>query len=177
MTGPAPNPILNLAELPLLPRPPEWAPPPETAQRIAMHSGRIGSPLGLTHLGCSLVAVAPGKQAFPFHSHRHNDELFVVLAGSGELRLGGNRHPLRAGDVVDCLAGGPETAHAITNTGPTELRYLAFSSQHSTEICDCPDSGKTGWFDARPTSVRDTPPQTEHVLARDGQVVDDWDGE
>ena len=25
----------------------------------------------------------------------------------------------------------------------TELRYLAFSSQHTPEICDYPDSGKT----------------------------------
>jgi len=151
------------------------------AQRIAMRSGRIGSALGLTHLGCSLVAVPPGRQAFPFHNHRHNDELFMVLDGTGELRLGTSRHPLRAGDVVGCPAGGPETAHAITNTGTTELRYLAFSSQHTPEICDYPDSGKTGWFDDRPVTAHvnapGAPPQTDHVLVRHGQVVDYWDGE
>ena len=174
-------PLLHLADLPLLPRPDAWAPPADVAQRIAMRSGRIGSALGLTHLGCSLVAVPPGKQAFPFHNHRHNDELFVVLDGTGELRYGSSRHPLRAGDVVGCPAGGPETAHAITNTGPTELRYLAFSSQHTPEICDYPDSGKTGWFDDRPPTAHvnapGTPPQTDHVLVRNGQVVDYWDGE
>lgn len=175
-----PAPLMNLAEVPLLPRPADWAPPPAIAQRIAMRSGRIGSALGLTHLGCSLVAVPPGKQAFPFHNHRHNDELFVVLAGTGELRYGSSRQPLREGDVVGCPAGGPETAHAITNTGTTELRYLAFSSQHTPEICDYPDSGKTGWFDDGPLTAQVTtpgaPPQTDHVLVRHGQVVDYWDG-
>ncbi len=172
-----PAPLLNLADVPLLPRPADWAPPPAIAQRIAMRAGRIGSTLGLTHLGCSLVAVPPGRQAFPFHNHRHNDELFVVLAGTGELRHGSRRHPLREGDVVGCPAGGPETAHAITNTGSTELRYLAFSSQHTPEICDYPDSGKTGWFDARPGTAPGDAPQTDHVLVRNGQVVDYWDGE
>ena len=177
MAEPVTNPILHLADVPLLPRPPDWAPPPAAAQRIAMRSGRIGSALGLTHLGCSLVAVPPGRQAFPFHNHRHNDELFVVLDGTGELRYGTSCQPLRAGDVVGCPAGGPETAHAITNTGTTELRYLAFSSQHTPEICDYPDSGKTGWFDDQPGAAPGAPPQTEHVLVRNGQVVDYWDGE
>ena len=100
-----------------------------------------------------------------------------AITTSGELRFGTSRHPLRAGDVVGCPAGGPETAHAITNTGTTELRYLAFSSQHTPEICDYPDSGKTGWFDDRTSGAPGAAPQTEHVLVRHGQVVDYWDGE
>lgn len=170
-----PAPVLNLADLPLLPRPPDWAPPADTGQRIGMRLGRIGSALGLTHLGCSLVAVPPGKQAFPFHNHWHNDELFVVLDGEGELRFGPSRQPLRAGDVVGCPAGGPETAHAITNTGSTDLRYLAFSSQHTPEVCGYPDSGKTGWFDQRPGPGG--APVDHHAIVRGGQVVDYWDGE
>ena len=113
-----PAPLMNLAEVPLLPRPADWAPPPAIAQRIAMRSGRIGSALGLTHLGCSLVAVPPGKQAFPFHNHRHNDELFVVLAGTGELRYGSSRQPLREGDVV----GSPPAGRRRRTPSPTPAR-------------------------------------------------------
>ena len=170
-----PAPILNLADVQLQPRPPAYTPPADTAQRIAMQLGRIGSALGLQHLGCSLVAVPPGRQAFPFHSHWHNDELFVVLAGQGELRFGSSRQPLREGDVVGCPAGGPETAHAITNTGATELRYLAFSSQRTPEVCEYPDSRKTGWYDDRPGPGGAL--EAHHVVVRDGQVVDYWDGE
>lgn len=171
------QPVLHLADQTLQPRPPEYLPTGATAERIEMHRAMLGAALGLRHLGCSLVVVAPGKQAFPYHSHWHNDELFVVLAGEGELRLGGRRHAIRAGDVVGCPAGGPETAHAITNTGAAELRYLAISSEHTPETCEYPDSGKTGFFDLRPPAAPGGPPQPHAVVLRDGREVDYWDGE
>ncbi len=171
------NPILNVADVALLPRPAEYLPSGATAQRIEARIGAIGSALGLKLLGCSLVAVPPGKQAFPFHSHWHNDELFVVLAGQGELRFGSSRQPLREGDVVGCPAGGPHTAHAISNTGSSELRYLALSSQNTPEICEYPDSRKTGWYDDRPGATPGDPPVALHAILRDGQPVDYWDGE
>lgn len=170
-------PILNLADVELQPRPPEYQPPGPIAERIEARLGRIGGLLGLHKLGCGLVVVAPGKQAFPFHSHRHNDELFVVLAGQGELRYGASRCALREGDVIGCPAGGPETAHAITNTGPTELRYLAISSQDLPEICDYPDSGKFGIFDAPAPGVSAAAAPAFHFISRAGQHLDYWDGE
>jgi len=42
--------------------------------------------------------------------------MFFVVEGQGELRLGDARHPIRAGDIVACPPGGPETAHHILNT-------------------------------------------------------------
>ena len=168
-------PIVPLAGLAPQPRPDAWLPPPAVAARIEARMLSFGRSLGLTHLGCGLVVVPPGKQAFPLHSHRHNDELFVILSGQGELQWGGQRHPLREGDVVVCPAGGPETAHAIRNTCSTDLRYLALSSEHSPEICDYPDSGKVGFFDSQPQA--DGSLQAFHVITRDGQAVDYWDGE
>jgi uncharacterized cupin superfamily protein len=102
----------------------------------------LGRQLGASKLGYNLIALAPGKRAFPFHSHRVNEEMFFVVAGQGEIRLGDDHHALRAGDVVSCPAGGPETAHQIINTGDVELRYLAVSTQESPEVCMYPDSGK-----------------------------------
>jgi uncharacterized cupin superfamily protein len=89
----------------------------------------LGRQLGALKLGLNLIALAPGKRAFAFHSHRVNEEMFYVVAGRGEMRLGENRHALHAGNVVACPAGGPETAHQIINTGDEELRYLA--DQHT----------------------------------------------
>jgi uncharacterized cupin superfamily protein len=168
------RPVLHLAEQALQPRPAAWQPPPGAAARIDARMARLAPLMGLRHLGCSLVEVPPGKQAFPFHGHRHNDELFVLLQGAGTLRLGGRQWPVRAGDVVGCPAGGPESAHALVNDGAAgePLRYLALSSQHRPEICDYPDSGKFGVFDEGPEGA----PPFFH-LARTAGGVDYWDGE
>ena len=170
-------PIVNLADLTPQPRPPEYTPPPAIAARIDAHMVRIGPLLGLKGLGCSLIAVAPGKQAFPFHSHRHADELFVVLAGRGELRYGSGRHALREGDVIGCPPGAADTAHAITNTGTTELRYLAISTQPTLEVCDYPDSGKFALYDEAAPTAAGGAPQFWRFVGRDGQHLDYWDGE
>lgn len=101
----------------------------------------------------------------------------AVLAGQGELRHGNRRCALREGDVIGCPAGGPETAHAITNTGLTELRNLAISSQDLPEICDYPDSGKFGIFDAPTPGAAAAAGPPFRFISRPGQQLDYWDGE
>lgn len=158
--------IVNLADAPLAPRPPEHAPSGETAQRIDARLARLGPLIGASQLGASLTVVPPGKAAFPFHSHRANEELIIVLAGAGTLRRGTERLPLRAGDVAACPAGGPETAHQVINTGSEELRYLCVSTQRQPEVCQYPDSGKLAAYDA-----------TLYHMALDGAPLDYWQGE
>ena len=68
--------------------------------------------------------------------------MFFILQGTGELRFGDQRYPLRAHDVVACPTGGANVAHQIINTGSTELRYLALSTVAHLEACEYPDSGK-----------------------------------
>jgi uncharacterized cupin superfamily protein len=58
------------------------------------------------------------------------------------LRLGEATHPVRAGDIIACPPGGPETAHQLVNTGDSELKYLAVSTALSPEVCQYPDSDK-----------------------------------
>lgn len=163
-------PIVNLAELALQPRPAEYAPTGAAAERFDARLARVGTQLGLKQLGISVVAVPPRMRAFPFHSHRMDDELFIVLEGQGQLRLGEAVHPVKAGDVIGCAAGGPETAHQIINTGTRELRYIAISSQAPVEVCQYPDSGKLGVY-------ADLPTGSFHFLGRDNEPVDYWDGE
>ena len=103
---------------------------------------QIGRVIGTEKLGCMLTEVAPGKRAFPYHAHHANEEMFVVLEGTGEYRLGAGRHGVRAGDVLAAPAGGPETAHQIINTGDVTLKYLAISTKHDPEVVEYPDSDK-----------------------------------
>jgi len=107
---------------------------------------RFGAAIGARQLGYNLTVLPPGSAQCPFHSHRAEEEMFLILDGEGELRFGDQRHPLRRHDVVACPTGGPEVAHQIINTGTVPLRYLAVCTLSSTEVCEYPDSGKLGVF-------------------------------
>lgn len=171
-----PPPILNLADVELMPRPAAFAATGPAAERYDARMGQIASRLGAQKLGYNLTAVPPGKRAFPFHNHRVNEEMFFVVAGTGEIRIGGAVHPIRTGDVIACPPGGGETAHQIVNTGTTELRYLAVSTKLSPEIAEYPDTGKFGVLAEFPPGP-DGKPRTFRYVGREGQGVDYWEGE
>ena len=96
--------------------PPTYTPSDAASAQYEMRMGAIATRIGAQKLGYNLTAVAPGKRAFPFHCHRVNEEMFFVLQGKGEVRIGQERHAIRAGDFIACPPGGPETAHQIINT-------------------------------------------------------------
>ena len=171
-----PPPILNLADVELMPRPAAFAATGPAAERYDARMGQIASRLGAQKLGYNLTAVPPGKRAFPFHNHRVNEEMFFVVAGTGEIRIGGAVHPIRTGDVIACPPGGGETAHQIVNTGTTELRYLAVSTKLSPEIAEYPDTGKFGVLAEFPPGP-DGKPRTFRYVGREGRGVDYWEGE
>ena len=124
------KPIINISDIELQPRLSRFKRPraPEAAELFELRMGQISSRVGAQKLGYNLTAVPPGKRAFPLHNHRINEEMFFILEGSGEVRIGAERHPIRQGDIIACPTGGPETAHQIANTGDTDLKYLAVST-------------------------------------------------
>ena len=107
---------------------------------------RIGPLLGAKNLGYSYDIVPPGKRSCPFHSHRGEEEMFLILSGNGTLRYGNETRRIRAGDVICCPTGGPETAHQIVNDSDAPLAYLSISTMMPTEVCEYPDSKKIGAF-------------------------------
>jgi uncharacterized cupin superfamily protein len=168
--------ILNLDQAELLPLPEAVAPVGDTADRYQQRMARIGQQLGAQKLGYRLYALEPGMRGSPFHSHRVNEEMFYVVAGEGEVRLGAERFPIRAGDVIACPPGGPEAAHQIINSSNAELRYLAVSTQQSPEICEYPDSGKyVVMDDFKVDSEGNTSGFV--AVARHADGIDYWDGE
>ncbi|MFN0023436.1 MAG: cupin domain-containing protein [Parvularculaceae bacterium] len=110
--------------------------------------------IGARKLGFNLTVLPPGKAQCPFHSHRGEEEMFLILEGEGELRYGAARYPLHAHDVIACPTGGPETAHQIINTGTAPMRYLSLSTLADVEICEYPDGGKIGVFAGAPGEGR-----------------------
>jgi len=113
----------------------------EEGTLFAAETASIGRPLGLLALGASLHVVQPGKSACPFHRHHGTDELFMILSGSGDYRIGDKRLPVKAGDCLGAPSGGE--AHQIFNTGNSPLRYIAFSNNGNADVTEDPDSGRT----------------------------------
>ena len=136
----------------------------------------IAAPLGARHLGARYVEVPAGKKAWPFHCHHANDEMFVILSGSGTLRYGDKRHSVAGGDIVVCPSGGPETAHQLI-AGPDEpLRYLAVSTMNEPDVMEYPDSGKVTVF-AGSAPGGDKAARRVALTLRTDSAVDYWDGE
>lgn len=170
------KPIINVADVILESRPPIFAPSGEVAKRFDAKLGYISSRIGAQKLGYNITVVPPGKSAFPCHNHHANEEMFFVLQGIGELRVGESIYPIRVGDVIACPPGGKETAHQIINIGAEELRYLAVSTKLSPELAEYPNSGKFGVLAELPASG-DGKPQRFIFVGRESQSLNYWEGE
>jgi quercetin dioxygenase-like cupin family protein len=82
------------------------------------------------HLGVSFFRCEPNYRQ-PFgHSHREQEEAYVILEGSGRMRLGEETIELRAWDVVRVA---PNVVRAFEG-GPEGLGFLAVGN-------DRPDGG------------------------------------
>jgi uncharacterized cupin superfamily protein len=138
--------------------------------KFEWRSARIGRLLGARDLGYSYDVVPPGKRACPFHSHRAQEEMFFIVSGSGTLRYGSETRKIRAGDIICCPVGGPETAHQIVNDSNEDLAYLSISTMMPAEVCEYPDSQKIGAYGGA------TPSRLRHMTMADAKV-DYWKDE
>jgi uncharacterized cupin superfamily protein len=121
-------------------------------------------------LGASFDILAPGKRGCPYHLHHAQEEMFIVIEGSGTLRVAGEMLPLKPGDVV-FIPAGPDYPHQIINTSDAPLKYLSISTMETPEICEYPDSGKY----LAEGSLKSGAPFD--VIDRKGESLDYWDGE
>ena len=144
--------------------------------RFEAHATRLGGAVGARALGAQYMVVPAGKSAYPFHCHRNNEEMFVILEGEGTYRFGAESYPVKAGDVCAAPAGDASTAHQLTNTGKGDLRYLAISTRNDPDICEYPDSGKFVVASGIPAGGGMLGAEFR-LTGRDKPDLDYWDGE
>ncbi|CAI0863097.1 Uncharacterized conserved protein, contains double-stranded beta-helix domain [Serratia grimesii] len=102
---------------------------------------RLGTGTAASKLGASIDVVAPGMRSCPYHFHYAQEEMFIVLEGTGTLRVAGEQLPIKSGDVI-FIPPGPEYPHQIINTSGAPLKYLSISTRELPELVEYPDSGK-----------------------------------
>ncbi len=108
----------------------------------------LGRRVGSVSSGLRHVTIVPGMLAFPPHVHSAEEEIFVVLEGSGVLHLYDCYRPgtppteqeVRPGSVV-AFPAGQAVAHAF-KAGGTELTLLAYGERRGDDICFYPRSQK-----------------------------------
>lgn len=98
---------------------------------------------GAVRTGLNIGRCAPGMLQYPPHCHSSEEELFVVLEGSGSCILGEEEHPLLAGHVVSRPAG-TGVAHALRG-GADGLTFLAYGTRDTGDVAYFPRSNKMYW--------------------------------
>lgn len=115
-------------------------------------------------IGVSYEELSPGKQSVPFHYHMVEEEHIVALEGEATLRLGDERHTIRAGDYVGFPAG-QRAGHCLINESDKPFRFLMIGDHAENETCVYPDSGKIMIYNLG------------RLILRDGESIDYWDSE
>jgi len=91
----------------------------ENAGKAEAHFGR--KHLESQHLGVSHFRYGPGFRPEIGHSHREQEEVYIVVAGSGRIKLNEEIVELRQWDAVRVA---PATVRALEG-GPDGLEFIA----------------------------------------------------
>jgi uncharacterized cupin superfamily protein len=145
---PRPPRIVNLSEVPGETR---------SGATVARSSRDLGRAAGSERTGLKAYDVEPGKLMNPPHSHSAEEEIFVVLEGSGLVELWPHprsacepgrwpaeheQHPVRAGHTIASPAGRGRPLGL--RAGVDGLRVLAYGTREPNDITYYPRSGKVG---------------------------------
>ncbi len=88
-----------------------------------------GKPLGCERIGLALEHVKPGKRGASAHVHAEDEEVYVVVAGGGFIKVGDEMIELREMDAVRVA---PKVARGF-EAGSDGLTLLAFGTHHDED--------------------------------------------
>jgi uncharacterized cupin superfamily protein len=109
-----------------------------------------------TQTGLNWAKLPPGEEGAPPHCHSAEEEVFVILDGSGTLELWAKpdpanphqtepaeTHPIRRGHVIS-RPPATRIAHSL-RAGPDGLTYLAYGTREPNDLCWYPRSNKVSF--------------------------------
>jgi uncharacterized cupin superfamily protein len=126
----------------------------------------LGEAAGAQATGLKHIALPSEQRGAQPHCHSQEEEIFVVLEGTGTLQLWPRgagpqdceEHPLNAGDVVSRPAG-TGVAHAL-RAGGQGLIYLAYGTRAPGDMCFYPETGRVS---LRGLGIALRSPEIEHL--------------
>ena len=85
--------------------------------------------LGAQTTGVAYLILRPGKRQPFAHRHKQAEEIYVVLAGTGRIKLDDEIIDIRP---LDAIRLGPQVGRAL-EAGPEGLEVLAFGPRHEND--------------------------------------------
>ena len=90
----------------------------------------LGKELHLTGSEISYASIPPGVQLPFFHSHKENEEVYIVIKGSGEYQIDDTVFPIEEGSVIRVGTG---ASRGYKNTGTEPLVVICIQTKESKE--------------------------------------------
>jgi mannose-6-phosphate isomerase-like protein (cupin superfamily) len=85
-----------------------------------------GKTVGAKTISLRITDVLPGEVCTPGHTHTECEEAIFILSGKGDIKIGEEVFPMKAGDAIFLPIG---VGHLIRNTGQETMRMAcSFSS-------------------------------------------------
>lgn len=109
---------------------------------------RVGKRLGGELLGASVYELDAGQKSFPYHYHRANEEMLLVIDGEVTVRTPNGEHVAGPGDSM-IFRRGPEGAHQLINRTDSVVRVMMISTMADPDVAQYPDSGNIAVFSAQ----------------------------
>jgi mannose-6-phosphate isomerase-like protein (cupin superfamily) len=76
-----------------------------------------------TNLNFIIYTELDPNASIGYHTHGENEEVYVILEGSGEMTVNGETRPVKPGDVLVNKMG---WSHGLANTSELPLKILVF---------------------------------------------------
>jgi mannose-6-phosphate isomerase-like protein (cupin superfamily) len=85
--------------------------------------------LALSGMEISVTAIPPGEKSAFFHSHKQNEELYIVVEGSGQIQLDDELIDLKEGSMIKVQ---PQARRALRASTSEQLVYLCIQAKENS---------------------------------------------
>lgn len=109
--------------------------------RLVSDYSIIDKGLKTKNLNFDLRRLDPGQYSSLYHSHRHAEELFLILSGTAMLRTPEGLTPVEPGDLL-FFEVGDSGAHQLHNPADEPCIYLDVRTFLDLDVVDYPDSNR-----------------------------------
>ncbi len=98
----------------------------------------LGKLAGSKDIYVNIDLVKPGTESTKYHSHSVQEEFFIILEGTGKLRLNDKEYKIKQGDFL-AKPSGENTSHQFINDSDGVLKILDIGTKVENDIVSYPD--------------------------------------